>query len=116
MICVGIDVAKDKHDCCILDSEGVILVEIAIFSNFDSPDKSLLTPDSRHLPTSRVNSQTAMRTWKNWARNTCAMSFTTQPSTFAIGILSLPNTLPRNVAKESITMSHFLMLRRNLCA
>ena len=22
MVCVGIDVSKDKHDCCILDSEG----------------------------------------------------------------------------------------------
>lgn len=33
MVCVGIDIANDKHDCCILDSEGVILVEIAIFSN-----------------------------------------------------------------------------------
>ena len=25
MICVGIDVAKDKHDCIILNSEGKIL-------------------------------------------------------------------------------------------
>ena len=24
MVCVGIDVAKDKHDCCILDSDGTI--------------------------------------------------------------------------------------------
>ena len=28
MICVGIDVAKDKHDCFILSSEGVVLVYI----------------------------------------------------------------------------------------
>ena len=27
MVCVGIDVAKDKHDCCILDSEGTTLVD-----------------------------------------------------------------------------------------
>ena len=25
MVCVGIDVAKDKHDCCILDSDGTVL-------------------------------------------------------------------------------------------
>ena len=25
MICVGIDVAKDKHDCFILSSEGEVL-------------------------------------------------------------------------------------------
>ena len=25
MIFIGIDVAKDKHDCCIINSDGVIL-------------------------------------------------------------------------------------------
>lgn len=25
MLFVGIDVAKSKHDCCIIDSEGVII-------------------------------------------------------------------------------------------
>ena len=28
MICVGIDVAKDKHDCFILSSEGEILADV----------------------------------------------------------------------------------------
>ena len=27
MICVGIDVAKDKHDCFILSSEGEVLAD-----------------------------------------------------------------------------------------
>ena len=27
MIIVGIDVAKDKHDCFIMDSEGTVLVD-----------------------------------------------------------------------------------------
>ena len=27
MICVGIDVAKDKHDCFILSSEGEVLAK-----------------------------------------------------------------------------------------
>ena len=35
IISVGIDVAKDKHDCCILSSEGVILGDI-----FTIPDHS----------------------------------------------------------------------------
>ena len=30
MVCVGIDVAKDKHDCCILDSEGTTLVDCSM--------------------------------------------------------------------------------------
>ena len=45
MIYVGIDVAKDKHDCCILGSDGEILfspfTEIGDFSRFDGPDQIL---------------------------------------------------------------------------
>lgn len=33
MICVGIDVAKDKHDCFILSSEGEVLADVFTFSN-----------------------------------------------------------------------------------
>ncbi len=33
MICVGIDVAKDKHDCFILNSQGEILVDVFTISN-----------------------------------------------------------------------------------
>ena len=33
MICVGIDVAKDKHDCFILNSEGEILADVFTISN-----------------------------------------------------------------------------------
>ena len=28
MVCVGIDVAKDKHDCFILSSEGEVLADV----------------------------------------------------------------------------------------
>ena len=33
MICVGIDVAKDKHDCFILSSEGEILADVFTIPN-----------------------------------------------------------------------------------
>ena len=33
MVCVGIDVAKDKHDCFILGSEGVVLSEVFSITN-----------------------------------------------------------------------------------
>ena len=33
MVCVGIDVAKDKHDCFILDSEGEILADVLTIPN-----------------------------------------------------------------------------------
>ena len=33
MICVGIDVAKDKHDCFIMSSEGEVLADVFTVSN-----------------------------------------------------------------------------------
>ena len=33
MICVGIDVAKDKHDCFILSSEGIVLADVFTIPN-----------------------------------------------------------------------------------
>ena len=33
MICVGIDVAKDKHDCFILSSEGEVLADVFTIEN-----------------------------------------------------------------------------------
>jgi len=33
MVCVGIDVAKDKHDCFILNSEGTVLCDVFTISN-----------------------------------------------------------------------------------
>ena len=41
MICVGIDVAKDKHDCFILTSEGDVLAEVFTTSQTTQKD---LTP------------------------------------------------------------------------
>ena len=33
MICVGIDIAKDKHDCCILDSDGTVRADCFTIPN-----------------------------------------------------------------------------------
>ena len=33
MICAGIDVAKDKHDCFILSSEGEVLADVFTIQN-----------------------------------------------------------------------------------
>ena len=33
MICVGIDVAKDKHDCYIISSEGEVLADVFTITN-----------------------------------------------------------------------------------
>ena len=35
MVCVGIDVAKDKHDCFILSSEGEVLTDVFTIGKAD---------------------------------------------------------------------------------
>ncbi len=42
MVCVGIDVAKDKHDCCILDSDGMVRADCFTISNNMDGFKQLL--------------------------------------------------------------------------
>lgn len=43
MICVGIDVAKDKHDCFILSSEGEVLADVFTITNNEEGFNTLLT-------------------------------------------------------------------------
>jgi len=51
MICVGIDVAKDKHDCSILSSEGNILADVfTIPNNAEGFDRLLQAIRSCSLP------------------------------------------------------------------
>ncbi len=39
MICVGIDIAKDKHDCYIISAEGEVLAEVfTVANNMDGFD------------------------------------------------------------------------------
>lgn len=42
MVCIGIDVAKDKHDCFILDSEGETLADVFTIPNTMDGFRSLL--------------------------------------------------------------------------
>ena len=42
MICVGIDIAKDKHDCCILDSDGTVRADCFTIPNNMDGFKQLL--------------------------------------------------------------------------
>ena len=51
MICIGIDVAKDKHDCFILSSEGEILSDVFTIRNNREGFENLLQR-IRHVPKS----------------------------------------------------------------
>lgn len=55
MICVGIDVAKDKHDCFILSSEGEVLADVfTIPNNAEGFDRLLQTIRSCTSPTGKI--------------------------------------------------------------
>ena len=55
MICVGIDVTKDKHDCFILSSEGEVLADVfTIPNNAEGFDKLLQTIRSCTSPTDKI--------------------------------------------------------------
>ena len=55
MVCVGIDVAKDKHDCFILSSEGEVLADVfTIPNNRDGFETLLRTIRSCTGPTDKI--------------------------------------------------------------
>ena len=55
MICVGIDVAKDKHDCFILSSEGEVLVDVfTIPNNAEGFEILLHTIQSVSIPSEKI--------------------------------------------------------------
>ena len=55
MICVGIDVAKDKHDCFILNSEGEVLADVfTISNNMDGFNHLLQTIRSVSSPQDKI--------------------------------------------------------------
>ncbi len=62
MISVGIDVAKDKHDCFIINSEGVVLADVFTIPNNMEGFAALLdklracsTPQEQHKSRARGN-------------------------------------------------------------
>lgn len=55
MICIGIDVAKDKHDCFILSSEGEVLADVfTIQNNAEGFDRLLQTIRSCSQPQDKI--------------------------------------------------------------
>ena len=79
MVCVGIDVAKDKHDCCILDSDGTIRADcITIPNNMDGFKQLLQT-----IRDCTKKSQRSMVTMMAGAISNCIMNY------FFIKLLSL---------------------------
>ena len=65
MFLVGIDVAKDKHDCFICDSEGNVLKDVFTFSNNMEGFNLLLS----FLPTSSENVKVGLEATGHYSLN-----------------------------------------------
>ena len=126
MIVVGIDVAKDKHDCIIVNSEGTVLFDVFTVSNTldgfnilldniksvaDDPGKIKVGLEA----TGHYSSTTVMTEWNSEAQSIFDMPSTTQPNTSAPGTKPLLIILPRSEPKTSSTTLLDLMPLRNLC-
>lgn len=67
MIYVGIDVSKDKHDCYIVNSDGVVLADVfSVENNLDGFDLLLqrlksVAPDLRQCSKFSVNARSGAR-------------------------------------------------------
>jgi transposase len=59
MISVGIDVAKDKHDCFIISSEGEVLADVFTIPNSMDGFQLSAAKDPRLLRASRQNKSRA---------------------------------------------------------
>ena len=88
MIYVGIDVAKDKHDC--------------------------FMQECLHLLTNQGNWITAMPTWKREVLDILGMLFIMQPSMSATGTNLLVLILPRNELRANTIMLRYLMPLKSL--
>ncbi|BAK97583.1 putative transposase [Oscillibacter valericigenes Sjm18-20] len=125
MISVGIDIAKDKHDCFIVCSEGEVLADVFTISNSIDGFHCLLqkigdctSPQDKikvGLHINPGNSKTAMPVWKNEVPDTCVTPYSMPQSMSAFGTRHFLPTLQRNGRKASFTMSLYPMPPRSWC-
>ncbi len=97
MICVGIDVAKDKHDCFILSSEGEILADVfTIPNNAEGFDKLLQAIRSCTSPTDKI--KVGLEATGHYSYNILGFLLEKGLSTFVI------NPLHTNLYRKSLSL------------
>ena len=81
MVCVGIDVAKDKHDCCILDSDGTVRADcFTIPNNMDGFKKLLQTIQDCTQKTDKI--KVGLEATGHYSYNILALLFSPSLSLF----------------------------------
>lgn len=97
MICVGIDVAKDKHDCFILSSEGEVLSDVFIIPNNADGFAALLQTIHRHCrPTDKI--RVGLEATGHYSCNILAFLLESGLPTYVI------NPLHTNLYRKSLTL------------
>ena len=97
MICVGIDVAKDKHDCFILSSEGEVLADVfTIPNNADGFDTLLQTIRRCVRPADKI--KVGLEATGHYSYNILGFLLNKGLPTFVI------NPLQTNLYRKSLTL------------
>ena len=97
MICVGIDVAKDKHDCFIISSEGEVLADVFAIPNSREGFETLLQRiRSCTLPTDKI--KVGLEATGHYSYNILGFLLDNDLSTFVI------NPLHTNLYRKSLSL------------
>ena len=97
MICVGIDVAKDKHDCFILSSEGEVLADVfTIPNNAEGFDTLLQTIRRRTCPADKI--KVGLEATGHYRYNILGFLLNTGLATYVI------NPLHTNLYRKSLSL------------
>ncbi len=97
MVCVGIDVAKDKHDCFILSSEGEILADVfTIANNRDGFEALLQRIQSCTRPTDKI--KVGLEATGHYSYNILGFLLDKDLATFVI------NPLHTNLYRKSLSL------------
>lgn len=97
MICVGIDVAKDKHDCFILSSEGEVLADVFTIANNREGFETLLQK-IRACSTKSVKIKVGLEATGHYSYNILGFLLDNGLATFVI------NPLHTNLYRKSLSL------------
>ena len=97
MVCIGIDVAKDKHDCFILNSEGEVLADVfTITNNRDGFETLLQRIQSCSCPTDKI--KVGLEATGHYSYNILGFLLENNLQTFLI------NPLHTNLYRKSLSL------------
>lgn len=98
MICVGIDVAKDKHDCFIVNSEGEVLADVFTIANTRDGFEQLLMTINSYAATDGGKIKIGLEATGHYSYNLLGFLLDNSLPTFVI------NPLHTNLYRKSLSL------------